>query len=128
MSSPTTLTRPHPTVWQISLTSRPDNRLTPPLLASLQANLDIVEEEWRRSGGGSSRDPKGRGKHGGAGALVLTSECPRFFSNGLDFENAVKNPHFWESESRFRRSIQLRQASQDLSVEARMTDLVFQPV
>jgi len=28
------------------------------------------------------------------GALILTSEITKFFSNGLDFENSIKNPRF----------------------------------
>ena len=95
----TTLTRPHPTVWQISLSSAPDNRLTPEMLSSLTTHLDIVEAEWRRSGGGTSSDPKKRGEHGGAGSLVLTSDCPKFFSNGLDYEKAIATPNFFESAS-----------------------------
>ena len=103
--APTTLTRPHPTVWQISLSSPPDNRLTPELLASLASHLDIVEAEWRRSGGGSSSDPKKRGEHAGAGALVLTSGCAKFFSNGLDYEKAIAMPNFFESASEFLSSL-----------------------
>lgn len=100
MSAPTTLSRPHPTVWQISLSSPPDNRLTPTLLASLDANLDIVEAEWRRSGGGVSLEPKKRGEHGGAGALIITSSIGKFFSNGLDYEKSSKDNNFFPGESR----------------------------
>ena len=100
MSAPTTLSRPHPTVWQISLSSPPDNRLTPTLLASLDANLDIVEAEWRRSGGGVSLEPKKRGEDGGAGALIITSSIGKFFSNGLDYEKSSKDNNFFPGGSR----------------------------
>lgn len=33
------------------------------------------------------------------GALILTSEITKFFSNGLDFENSIKNPRFHLGES-----------------------------
>ena len=98
MTSPTIVSRPHPTVWQITLSSPPDNRLTPTLLRSLSSNLDTVEAEWRRSGGGVHPDPKNRGQHGGAGALILTSDCGKFFSNGLDWEASLAVPNFFESE------------------------------
>ena len=100
MSPCTILSRPHPAVWQISLASPPDNRLSPSLLESLSADLDTVEGEWRRSGGGVSLNSKERGNHGGAGVLVLASSCQKFFSNGLDYEKAMAVPDFFESESR----------------------------
>jgi hypothetical protein len=101
-TSYTKLSRPHPAVWQIDLTAPPDNRLTPDLLASLAANLDTVEAEWRKSSGkrdqqGPMSDPKTFGEHKGAGALVLTGSG-RFFSNGLDYAKAMANPRFFEGE------------------------------
>ncbi|ODN84292.1 hypothetical protein L202_00273 [Cryptococcus amylolentus CBS 6039] len=91
------LTRPSETVWQISLNSPPDNRLTPPLLAELAEALDIVELEWRNAGGGV-QDPKKRStyKNKGAGALILTSGCERFFSNGLDYVGSLKVDNFFQ--------------------------------
>lgn len=102
-SSATTLSRPHPAVWQISLTSPPDHRLTPELFASLSENLDIVEAEWRKSSGkrdkqGPMSDPKTFGEHRGAGALILTGS-ERFFSNGLDYQKSMENRFFFEGES-----------------------------
>ena len=100
MSPCTALSRPHPAVWQISLASPPDNRLTPSLLESLAADLDTVEAEWRRSGGGANLTAKKRGDDSGAGALVLASSCENFFSNGLDYEKSLAIPDFFESELR----------------------------
>ena len=94
MISPTTLTRPHRSIWQITLSSPPDNRLTPSLLSSLSSQLDTVESEWRSTGEGPG-DP-GKGGHYGPGALVLTSGCERFFCNGLDWEKSLTIPYFFE--------------------------------
>lgn len=92
----TSLSRPQPTVWQITLQSPPDNRLSPALLAELSKHLDTVESEWRSQGGGQ-RDLDKRGKFGGAGALVITSAFPKFFSNGLD-PKSLGDPSFFECE------------------------------
>lgn len=88
------LTRPTPTVWQISLNSPPDNRLHPDLLAELGSFLDIVEAEWREQGD----------KYKGAGALVLTSDIPKFFSNGLHPSSLGDRGGFFESELGLTRS------------------------
>ncbi|WVQ85591.1 hypothetical protein IAT38_007757 [Cryptococcus sp. DSM 104549] len=91
------ISRPAPTVWQITLDSPPDNRLVPSLLKELGTALDIVEAQWRSQGGGKV-DPKDRdGFEGkGAGALVLTSALGKFFSNGLDLSVVAKTPYFFE--------------------------------
>lgn len=99
--APTTLSRPKPNVWQITLSSPPDNRLTPDLLASFSNNLDEIEAEWRKASGsrdsipGSSKDQWG--SHGGTGAVVITGS-DRFFSNGLDFARAMKIKDFFEGQ------------------------------
>lgn len=100
MSPLTVLSRPHPTVWQITLSAPPDNRLTTKLLDSLTDNLDIIEAEWRRASGkrdqqGPMSDPKTFGEHKGAGAVIITGQ-DRFFSNGLDYSNAMANKYFFE--------------------------------
>lgn len=102
MPSLVTLSRPHPTVWQLDLASPPDNRLTPDLLSTLAAHLDTIEAEWRKSSGtrdkqGPMSDPKTFGEHKGAGAVVLTG-ADRFFSNGLDYLKSLTNPRFFEGE------------------------------
>ncbi|ORY24682.1 ClpP/crotonase-like domain-containing protein [Naematelia encephala] len=84
--APTTLSRPSPTTWQISLTSPPDNRLTPDLLPEWRSNVD----------GGGKKKIK-RGGEWGAGAVILTSDCPKFFSNGLDYEKSLGVERFFEN-------------------------------
>lgn len=66
----TSLTRPHPVVWQITMSAGPDNRATREVLDQISQHLDTVEAEWRRGGCG-------------AGALIVTSSLPKFFCNGL---------------------------------------------
>ncbi len=90
------VSKPHEVVWQITITSPPDNRITTALLAELGEALDRVEAEWRQSGGGHPQQSK-RGKNNGAGALILASGCPKFFSNGLDLEASMKVDKFFES-------------------------------
>lgn len=108
-----TVTRPSDICWRIAFDGPPDNRLTEDMLKQLLEALDQVELEWRQqsqcavlfadrmiadqailylysSGDWSKQfDPKRKG-----GALVLTSEIAKFFSNGLDYENSIKNPNF----------------------------------
>lgn len=91
------LSRPSPTVWQLTLNRGPDNRLHPDLLAELSAHLDTVEAEWRESGGGKLEAAQ-KGK--GAGALVITSAFPKFFSNGLDPSSLGNLSNFFESRLR----------------------------
>ncbi|WVR05613.1 hypothetical protein IAU60_002635 [Kwoniella sp. DSM 27419] len=91
------LSRPQHNIWQITLASPPDNRLTPELLSEFAAALDQVEGEWRAVGGGKF-SPKDREGHEGkgAGALIVASEVDRFFSNGLDWERSLKIDNFFE--------------------------------
>jgi len=102
MSQLVTLSRPHPTVWQLTLNSPPDNRLTPDLLNCLGGHLDTIEAEWRRASGkrdqsGPMSDPNTFGEHKGAGAVILTGQ-DKFFSNGLDYAKAMSNKRFFEGE------------------------------
>lgn len=93
---PTTLSELHPNVHVITLSSPPDNRLTPALLQSLSDNLDAVERKWREKGGGSSLpDPKKKDAKVPGGAVIITGQG-KFFSNGLDYESAMKNRRFFE--------------------------------
>lgn len=95
----TTLSEPQPNVHLITLTSPPDHRLTPALLKSLSDNLDIVERKWRKKGGGASLpDPEKKDVKVEGGAVIITG-AGRFFSNGLDYENATKDKRFFEGMS-----------------------------
>jgi enoyl-CoA hydratase/carnithine racemase len=68
-----------PSVYLISFSSTPDNRLTPPFNAAFLLALDILEHRF----------PKG--------VLITTSSIPKFYSNGLDYDNAIKDPTFFSA-------------------------------
>jgi enoyl-CoA hydratase/carnithine racemase len=98
MLEPTTLTRLNPTTHLITLSSPPDNRLTPAFLKSLSENLDKIELYWRERGGGMSPpDPSKKDTKVEGGAVIITG-IDRFFSNGLDYVNANKNKRFFEGK------------------------------
>lgn len=69
-------TQPAPSVYLFSFSSPPDNRLTPPFNAAFLLSLDILEHRF----------PKG--------VVITTSSIPKFYSNGLDYDNAIKDPTF----------------------------------
>lgn len=94
----TTLSELRPNVHLITLSSPPDNRLTPALLKSLSDNLDRIERSWREKGGGSLLpDPSKRDVKVEGGAVIITGQG-RFFSNGLDYVDANKDKRFFEGE------------------------------
>ncbi|RVX69788.1 hypothetical protein B0A52_06433 [Exophiala mesophila] len=70
-------TEPSPRVYLLSFSSPPDNRLTPEFNQTFLLALDIIEH----------RLPKG--------VVVTTSSIAKFYSNGLDFENAIRDPTFF---------------------------------
>jgi Delta3-Delta2-enoyl-CoA isomerase len=72
-------TQPSPQVYVLSFSCPPDNRLTPAFNATFLLALDILD----------NRFPKG--------VVVSTSSITKFYSNGLDYENAVKDPTFFRS-------------------------------
>jgi hypothetical protein len=99
-SSLTTLSELQPGVHLITLSSPPDNRLTPQFLKSLSDNLDDIESKWRAKGGGMSPpDPSKKNVKVEGGAVIITG-IGKFFSNGLDYENANKNKRFFEGMSK----------------------------
>jgi Delta3-Delta2-enoyl-CoA isomerase len=65
-------------VYLLSFSLLPDNRLTPAFNSTFMLALDIVEHRF----------PKG--------VVITTSSIAKFYSNGLDFENAVKDPNFFK--------------------------------
>ncbi|WYZ37116.1 hypothetical protein EsH8_II_000622 [Colletotrichum jinshuiense] len=70
-------TSPAPKVYLLTWSSPPDNRLTTPFCNALLAALDIVEFSHP------------------VGVLVTTSAIPKFYSNGLDLEQAFATPGFF---------------------------------
>ena len=71
-------TRPTARVYLLTFNHPPDNRLTPAFLSTLMLALDILDFRFPR------------------GVVITTSTIPKFYSNGLDFENAVKTKGFFE--------------------------------
>lgn len=73
-----TCTQPSPRIYLLTFESPPDNRLTPSFCSSLLLALDILDHRY----------PKG--------VVVTTSGIQKFYSNGLDYESAVKEgARFW---------------------------------
>ncbi|KAL5615327.1 hypothetical protein BROUX41_005374 [Berkeleyomyces rouxiae] len=65
------VSEPVPTVYLLTVTYAPDNRLVAPVCAAMLEALNILE----------ARYPKG--------VVITTSGIPKFFSNGLDLQHAV---------------------------------------
>jgi len=81
-----TLTGPSKaSVWTIELHNGQDSRLTFQLLTTLKAALTAVEDAW------NDKDED----RSGAVIIVGNRKQDKFFSNGLDFENSSKDPHFF---------------------------------
>ena len=72
-------TQPAPNVYLLSFSSPPDNRLTRPFNTALLLSLDILEHRFP------------------AGVVITTSTIPKFYSNGLDYDNAIKDPTFFST-------------------------------
>ena len=70
-------TQPTPRVYLLTFQSPPDNRLTPAFCKSLLLALDILDHRF----------PKG--------VVVTTSSITKFYSNGLEYESAMKTKGFF---------------------------------
>jgi hypothetical protein len=70
-------TQAAPQVYLLSFSSPPDNRLVPAFNQTFLLALDIIEARLPR------------------GVVITTSSITKFYSNGLDFENAIKDPTFF---------------------------------
>ncbi|KAL8896357.1 MAG: hypothetical protein Q9207_007745 [Kuettlingeria erythrocarpa] len=70
-------TQPSQRVYLLTFDSPPDNRLTPAFCTAFVLALDILDHRF----------PKG--------LVVTTSAIPKFYSNGLDYESAVKSKIFF---------------------------------
>lgn len=68
-----------PQVYVLSFSSPPDNRLTPAFNATFLLALDIIETQFRK------------------GVVVSTSSITKFYSNGLNYEAAVKDSMFFRN-------------------------------
>ena len=65
-----------PTIYLLTFTSPPDNRLTPTFIDAFLLALDIIEHRYQK------------------GVLITTSGIPKFYSNGLDLELAQSTEGF----------------------------------
>lgn len=63
-------------VYLLSFSHPPDNRLTPAFNQTFLLALDIIEQRLPR------------------GVVITTSSITKFYSNGLDYENAIGDPSF----------------------------------
>ena len=70
--------QPAEKVYLLSFSSPPDNRLTPAFNNTLLLTLDILEKRFPR------------------GVVITTSSIAKFYSNGLDYEKAIKDPNFFQ--------------------------------
>lgn len=69
-------TRTSDKLYLLFFSSPPDNRLTPDFCNKFLLALDILEHRYPR------------------GVIVTTSAIPKFYSNGLDYENAISSKTF----------------------------------
>ncbi|KJZ72734.1 hypothetical protein HIM_07926 [Hirsutella minnesotensis 3608] len=76
-----TCTEPKDSVYVLTWSSPPDNRITTPFCRALLAALDALE--------------MGPAKGKPAGVVVTTSAIPKFYSNGLDLRHAIETEGFW---------------------------------
>ncbi|KIW70667.1 hypothetical protein PV04_02912 [Phialophora macrospora] len=70
-------TQAAPQVYLLSFSCPPDNRLVPAFNQTFLLALDVIEHRLPR------------------GVVITTSSISKFYSNGLDFENAIKDPTFF---------------------------------
>jgi hypothetical protein len=72
-----TCTEPSPGIYLLTFVSTPDNRLTTSFCESFHLALDIIAHRY----------PKG--------VVITTSGIAKFYSNGLDYDNAIKSKDFF---------------------------------
>ena len=73
-----TCTQPLPKVYLLTFTQPPDNRMIPLFIRTLGFAFDIIEHKL----------PKG--------VVITTSGIGKFYSNGLDYESAIKTEGFFD--------------------------------
>ena len=72
-----TCTEPSPEIYLLTFALPPDNRLTPSFCNTFYLALDIIAHRYPR------------------GVVITTSGISKFYSNGLDYESAVKSKDFF---------------------------------
>ena len=72
-----TCTEPSPQVYLLTFALPPDNRLMTPFCAALQLALDIIAHRYP------------------TGVVITTSGISKFYSNGLDYDSAIKSKNFF---------------------------------
>lgn len=70
-------TSPATSVYLLTISSPPDNRLTTVFCRAFMTALDIIEFSYA------------------PGVVITTSAISKFYSNGLDLEHAMSTPGFW---------------------------------
>ncbi|PAV20337.1 crotonase [Pyrrhoderma noxium] len=98
-----TLTKePQSCIWIIEMHNGEDNRLTHEFInLALKPAFDAVEREWREVWRNAQAAAQSKTKLeqavDGRGAVILTGKLSqdKFFSNGLDFAKAIKDPGFF---------------------------------
>jgi hypothetical protein len=70
-------TEPAPSIYLLSFTSPPDNRLTTAFCQAFLLALDIIETKYPN------------------GTVITTSSIQKFYSNGLDLEHVSQTPGFF---------------------------------
>ena len=74
-----TCTQPSQKIYLLSFDLPPDNRHTPEFCAAFLLTLDIIEYRYPR------------------GIVITTSAISKFYSNGLDYESAIKSKDFFSN-------------------------------
>ena len=72
-----TCTQPAQQVYLLSFESPPDNRLVPAFCEAFLLAVDILDHRFSK------------------GVVITTSAIPKFYSNGLDYETAIKTKGFF---------------------------------
>lgn len=89
-----TVTHPTPIIWVLEMHNGEDSRLDEHFVSkALMPALDAIERHWRE---GWRTAQAQNDKEGGRGALILVGNRGqnKFFSNGLDYDNVIRDPNF----------------------------------
>lgn len=95
------LSQPAPRVWVLKMERKPDNRLSPEMLAHLMQRLDEIEVEWRTMNKGKENKDKV------GGSVIIASSVTKFWSNGF-IPTFLRRPGFKEGEFTAERAMPIR--------------------